>query len=120
MFFWVKKKNVKNLQFLGGMSAEIQESLNNFKVIVAFNRIDYFCAKFNEANERNFSSAVEAGLVSNIFMPIYGFAYNLAQLAVLAYSFYLISTNKITINLLIGFLLYVNNFYIPLRQIATL
>ena len=24
------------------MSGEIQESLNNFKVIVAFNRLDYF------------------------------------------------------------------------------
>src|SRR5579884_531205 len=27
---WVKKRNVRNLQALGGMSAEIQESLNNF------------------------------------------------------------------------------------------
>src|SRR5205085_8973500 len=32
---WVKRKNVTNLQTVGGMSAEIQESLNNFKVIVA-------------------------------------------------------------------------------------
>src|SRR5207248_9589176 len=100
---WVKRKNVRNLQSVGSMSAEIQESLNNFKVIVAFNRTDYFRKKFNEANERNFSSAVEAGLASNIFMPIYGFAHNLAQLAVLAYGFYLISTGEVTIGLLIGF-----------------
>src|SRR5215472_10283590 len=33
---WVKNKNLKSLQSLGGMSAEIQESLANFKVIVAF------------------------------------------------------------------------------------
>jgi ATP-binding cassette subfamily B protein len=117
---WVKKKNVKNLQSLGSMSAEIQESLSNFKVIVAFNRTDYFRSKFNEANERNFSSAVEAGVASNVFMPIYGFSHNLAQLAVLAYGFYLISVGQVTIGLLIGFLLYVNSFYMPLRQIATL
>jgi ATP-binding cassette subfamily B protein len=117
---WVKKRNVKNLQSLGGMSAEIQESLNNFKVIVAFNRTDYFRNKFNEANERNFSSAVQAGMASNVFMPIYGFAHNLAQLAVLAYGFYLISQGQVTIGLLIGFLLYVNSFYMPLRQIAAL
>ena len=36
------------------MSSEVQESLNNFKVIVAFNRIDYFRWKFNSANEKNF------------------------------------------------------------------
>src|SRR5262249_8401118 len=117
---WVKKKNVKNLQSVGGMSAEIQESLNNFKVIVAFNRTDYFRDKFNEANERNFSSAVAAGLASNLFMPIYGFAHNLAQLAVLGYGFYLISVGQVTVGHVIGFLLYVNSFYMPLRQIATL
>src|SRR3984885_6001344 len=37
---WVKKKNGANLKSVGGMSAEIQESLNNFKVIIAFNRRD--------------------------------------------------------------------------------
>src|SRR5262249_19883225 len=70
--------------------------------------------------ERNFSSAVEAGVASNVFMPIYGLAHNLAQLAVLAYGFYLISLGQVSIGLLIGFLLYVNSFYMPLRQIATL
>ncbi len=42
---WVKRKNLKSLQSLGGMSAEIQESMSNFKVIVAFNRLDYFRQK---------------------------------------------------------------------------
>ena len=39
---WVKKKNMQSLQSLGGMSGEIQEGLQNFKVIVAFHRTDYF------------------------------------------------------------------------------
>ncbi len=115
---WVKSRNVKSLQSLGGMSAEIQESLSNFKVIVAFNRLDYFRQKFNEANEQNFSASVAAGLASNIFMPIYGLAYNLAQLVVLAYGIYLITVGNLTVGLLIGFLLYVNSFYLPLRQLA--
>jgi ATP-binding cassette subfamily B protein len=115
---WVKSKNVKSLQALGGMSAEIQESLSNFKVIVAFNRLDYFRQKFNEANEQNYTASVGAGLASNIFMPIYGLAYNLAQLVVLSYGTYLISSGNLTVGLLIGFLLYVNSFYLPLRQLA--
>ena len=102
------------------MSAEIQESLNNFKVIVAFNRTDYFREKFNEANERNFSSCVAAGLASNMFMPIYGLAQNLAQILVLAYGIYLIAAGSVTVGLLIGFLLYVNSFYMPLRQLAAM
>jgi ATP-binding cassette subfamily B protein len=115
---WVKRKNVASLQSLGGMSAEIQESLTNFRVIVAFNRLDYFRQKFHAANEQTYSASVGAGLANNVFQPIYGLAYNVAQVAVLAYGVVLITQGQFTVGLLIGFLLYVNNFYIPLRQLA--
>ncbi|HEX4298521.1 MAG TPA: ABC transporter ATP-binding protein [Devosia sp.] len=117
---WVKRANFRSLQTLGGLSGEIQESLANFKVIVAFNRLDYFRTKFGEANQANYGASIRAGIASNIFIPIYGLAYNLGQLVVLAYGIYLISTGNLTAGLLIGFLLYVNNFYNPLRQLASI
>jgi len=117
---WVKRKNAANLKSTGGLSAEIQESLNNFKVIIAFNRRDYFRKRFNEANQKNYSTAVSAGLANNIFTPVFGFSSNLGQLVVLAFGIYLIMTGKFTIGLLIGFLAYVNSFYHPLRQLAGL
>ncbi len=116
---WVKRTSLKSLRTLGAMSGEIQESINNFKVIVAFNRLDYFRNKFREANETNYSASVSAGVASNIFNPLYVLASSLAQLAVLAFGIYLISTGHFTVGLLIGFLLYVNNFYMPLRQLAS-
>ena len=117
---WVKRKNAANLKSTGGLSAEIQESLNNFKVIIAFNRRDYFRMRFNEANQKNYSTAVSAGLANNIFTPVFGFSSNLGQLVVLAFGIYLIMTGKFTIGLLISFLAYVNSFYHPLRQLAGL
>jgi len=117
---WVKKKNAINLKSLGGLSAEIQESLNNFKVIIAFNRRDYFRKRFNEANEKNYSTSVSAGLANNIFTPVYGLSANIGQLVVLAFGIYLIMTGEFSIGLLIGFLAYVNSFYHPLRQLAGL
>src|SRR4051812_6459745 len=115
---WVKHKNLASLQSLGGMSAEITESLSNFRVIVAFNRLDYFRKKFNAANEQTYSASIGAGLANNVFQPIYGLSYNLAQVAVLAYGVVLITQGQFTVGLLIGFFLYVNSFYIPLRQLA--
>jgi ATP-binding cassette, subfamily B, bacterial len=117
---WVKRKNLRSLQSLGGMSAEIQESLSNFKVIVAFNRLDYFRKKFDEANEKNFSASIAGGVANGVFMPVYGLALNLAQLIVLSYGIYLIGAGLLTVGSLIGFLLYVNSFYLPLRQVAML
>ncbi len=117
---WVKRKNLKSAQSLGGMSSEIQESLNNFKVIIAFNRRDYFKKRFQEVNNNNYFASVLAGIANNTFVPIYGFASNLGQLIVLSYGIALISSGNFTIGLLIGFLSYSNNFYNPLRQLAAL
>jgi len=117
---WVKQKNAANLKSLGGLTSEIQESLNNFKVIIAFNRRDYFRKRFNEANQKNYNTSVSAGLANNIFTPVYGLSSNIGQLIVLAFGIYLIMNGNFSIGLLIGFLAYVNSFYHPLRQMAGL
>jgi len=116
---WVKRRNMRSMQTLGGLSAEVQESLHNFKVIVAFNRLDYFQRKFKVVNDANYAASVSTGFANNIFMPMYGFAHHLAMLLVVAYGIILIGASQTTAGLLIGFLLYVNNFYGPMRQLAT-
>jgi ATP-binding cassette subfamily B protein len=116
---WVKRTNAKNLKSVGGMSAEIQESLNNFKVIIAFNRRDYFRKRFDVANQQNYKTAIGAGLANNIFMPVYSLGASMAQLTVLVYGIYSIG-NDFSIGLLIAYLSYVTLFYNPLRQLAAL
>jgi ATP-binding cassette, subfamily B, bacterial len=117
---WVKKKNAASLKSTGGLSAEIQESLHNFKVIIAFNRRDYFRKRFEEANQENYIKARGAGIANNVFVPVYGFLASVAQLIVLTYGIYLISTGHFSIGLLVSYLAYATNFYNPLRQLAAL
>jgi ATP-binding cassette, subfamily B, bacterial len=117
---WVKRSNAVSLTSTGGLSAEVSESLNNFKVVVAFNRRDFFRKRFEVANDDNYKAAVKAGIANNTFTPVFGFSSNIAQLVVLAFGTYLISTGNFTIGLLVGFLSYVTNFYNPLRQLAAL
>jgi ATP-binding cassette subfamily B protein len=117
---WIKRQNTKSLQSTGGLSSEIQESLQNFKVIVAFDRRDYFRKRFTEINQQTYQTAIGASLANTLFTPVYGFFSNLAQLMVLAYGLVLVLQGSFTIGLLISFLAYVNNFYSPLRQLAAL
>src|SRR5262249_28887508 len=117
---WVKRKNLASLQALGALSGGVQESLSNFRVIAAFNRGDYFEQTFGELNERNYHAAIGAGIANTGLIPLYGLALTLAQVVVLAYGFSLISAGTLTVGLLIGFLLYLNSFYMPLRQLAAL
>ncbi|WPU96778.1 ABC transporter ATP-binding protein [Mucilaginibacter sabulilitoris] len=117
---WIKRKNALNLKSVGGMSSEIQESLHNFKVIIAFNRRDYFRKRFEKANSDNYKTAIGAGLANNTFIPIYGLFASIAQLIVLAFGIYLISIKQFSIGLLVSYLSYATNFYNPLRQLAAL
>jgi ATP-binding cassette subfamily B protein len=61
---------------------------------------------------------VRAGLASNLFVPLYGLSFNIAQLIVLMYGVSLIASGQLTVGVLISVLLYVNSFYFPLRQLA--
>ncbi len=117
---WVKSTNAQNLKSTGSLSAEIQESINNFKVIVAFNRRDYFRKKFDDVNTENYQTAVKAGIANNMFTPVYGFSSSIGQMVVLAFGIYLISVGQFSVGLLISFLAYITLFYNPLRQIAAL
>lgn len=117
---WVKKRNTVNLKCVGILSSEVQESLNNFKVIVAFNRRDYFRKRFNEVNHDNYTTSVKAGIANNVFLPVYTLFSNFGLLIVLAFGIYFISIGQFTIGLLISFIAYINSFYNPLRQLASL
>ncbi len=117
---WIQKRNAMSLKNVGGLSAEISESLDNFKVVIAFNRRDYFRQKFNAANETNYASAVRAGVANITLTPVYELATDAAQLIVIAYGLYLISAGSFTLGFLISFLVYVGKFYDPLRQMASI
>ncbi len=117
---WVKRTNSESLKWVGNLSSEVQESLNNFKVVVAFNRRDYFRKRFGEVNRQNYNAAVKAGVANNLFLPVYTLFSNFGMLVVLALGIYFISIGEFTVGLLISFIAYVNSFYNPLRQLASL
>jgi ATP-binding cassette subfamily B protein len=117
---WVKRMNAESLTSTGMLSAEVTESLNNFRVIVAFNRRDFFRSRFAEANKNNYLKAIKAGIANNLFTPVFGLSSTLAQLAVLVFSIHLITNGAFSLGLFISYLAYVTNFYNPLRQLAAL
>ncbi|HVS97243.1 MAG TPA: ABC transporter ATP-binding protein [Puia sp.] len=120
MSAWVKKKNAAAAKATGGLSAEIQESLNNFKVVLAFNRRDYFRKRFEQANAGNYSSAVGAGVANSVFNPVYSLLSGIGQLVVLLYGIYLIRIGYFTPGFLVAYFMYTSSFYDPLRQLAAL
>lgn len=116
---WVKGANRKSLESLGALSGDISESLANFQVIVAFNRVDYFREKLDAANQRNYRASVTSGVASGLFAPLYTLAGSAGAILVLGLGVWLILHGQLSVGLLVGYLLYVAAFYDPLRQLAT-
>lgn len=117
---WVRRRNFSSLSASGALSAEIQESIGNFRIILAFDRRDYFKSKFGKASEQNFRASVGAGVANELFTPVFEFAGNVALLIVLVYGITLIASGQLAVGLLVSFVLYVTRFYDPLREIARL
>ncbi len=114
----LSKRNRLSLQSLGGLSAEIQESLSYFKVIVLFDRRDFFKENFKKANENNFAMSIRSGVTNNVSGPIYDLAANLATMLVLVSGILMIGRGELTLGILVSFLGYTDRFYSPLRQMA--
>jgi ATP-binding cassette subfamily B protein len=117
---WVQRTNKTSLEAEGGLSAEIQQSLDNFKVLVAFHRQDYFLESVQRANEKSRTGLYKAQIASGIFNPLYTAAGSIAQVALLVYGVLLIQDGQLTTGLLIGFLVYAQKFYEPLRILGAL
>lgn len=117
---WVKQRNAEAMAATGSLSAEVTESLNNYRVIVAFNRRDFFRQRFEAANQLNYDKATRSGIANIVFTPVFGLSSMLAQMLVLIFGIKLIQSGEFTAGLLISYLSYITFFYNPLRQLAML
>ncbi|MGE0491056.1 MAG: ABC transporter ATP-binding protein [Vulcanimicrobiota bacterium] len=116
----VRRLNKASLEGVGALSAEVQESLENFKVIVAFDRRDFFRQQFGLANQANYARAVKAGLVNGSLSPFYGLCSHAGQLIALAYGLWMVANGQFTVGFLISYFVYLQRFYDPMRQLANL
>lgn len=117
---WIERQNKKNLVAVGQMSASLQENINNFRVIVAYNKREYFRTHLEDMNKNTFDTAFISGTANRVFEPIYDFAGSTALIFVLSYGLYLISGGSLTVGLLVAYISYTQKFYDPLRLLATI
>lgn len=115
---WVNRKNKKSLTALGNFNSAIQENITNFRVVVAYNKRDYFKSYLNQTNLENRKTTAESDMATRIFEPMYEFAGAISLISVIAYGIHLISIGQATVGVLIAFISYTQRFYDPLRTLS--
>jgi len=110
-------------QTIGEVSAELQENISAVREVQAFAREDANVAEFRSINAANRDANVQAQSIMSAFSPTLDVLSNIALAIVAGFGGYLaldFDPPRVSIGVIVTFLLYVRRFYEPVRMIANL
>jgi ATP-binding cassette subfamily B multidrug efflux pump len=122
-----------NQEWVGRLTANIEESISGVKVIKTFHREEAEFSKFEKINDMSQRVGIKAELISYAFMPLMNFMTSLTLALIVGIGGYLaLKTTAaeaagagtaalmsgVSVGLLTAFILYSQRFFEPLRQIT--
>jgi ATP-binding cassette subfamily B multidrug efflux pump len=117
-----------NQEWVGRLTANIEESVSGIKVTKTFRREEAEFAKFEKVNNQSQQVGVRAELIAYSFMPLMNFMTSLTLALVVGIGGYLAlktahpatgtaaAAGGVSIGILAAFILYSQRFFEPLRQ----
>jgi ATP-binding cassette subfamily B multidrug efflux pump len=115
------KKGFKELQrHLGELNGVMAESIGGQRVNKAFSRNESALARFDEANDRAYSSGVYASTYSLMLMPLTVVLGNLFLIVIASAGAMLALRGLITVGVIATFITYALNFFQPLQRLSIL
>jgi len=115
----VKKANKSALEANGEMSSVIEENLSNYQAIVAFDQQEFVRQSFEKSSRATYQKTILSTVLAQIFQPLYGFAGNAAQVAVLIVGLVLVARGETTVGILVGFVTYAQKLSVPLADVGS-
>jgi ATP-binding cassette, subfamily B, multidrug efflux pump len=111
----------KNQEWVGRLTANIEESVSGIKVTKTFRREEAEFAKFEKVNDASQRIGVKSELLAFAFMPLMNIMTSLTLGLIVGVGSYMAlksAAGGVSIGLLTSFILYSQRFFEPLRQIT--
>lgn len=105
-------------QRLSLINGYLNESFSGIRETKSFTRETYNFNHFNDLNLSYFDANIEASRLAAIFFPGVDFMGSLATALVVAVGGYLVLGETLTAGTLVAFVLYVERFFEPMRELA--
>ncbi|MBN1889350.1 MAG: ABC transporter ATP-binding protein, partial [Thermoflexales bacterium] len=107
---------------IGSVSAELEENISGVRVAQAFAREDENIERFDELNRANRDANVNAQGITAAFMPTLDVLGTLGLAIVVGFGGYLALHDPplATVGTIVAFMVYVQRFFQPIRQLASL
>ncbi len=101
------------------VNAELSEAFNGVRVTQAFARQERNYARFaGEINEASRGAGVKAALIAGVFYPTVEMIGGIATGALIFVGGTLVLDDRITVGVLLAFILYIQQFFFPIRLLA--
>lgn len=117
---WARRAFRKTRETIGDVSANLQEDIAGVKVAQAFNRTDLNRARFAERNAANRDANVGATAVTMALFPAMDVLSTIATGIVAGFGGYLAIQGQVTVGVVVAFLAYVQQFFMPIQQLGLL
>ena len=105
---------------VGKVYANLQENISGVRVAQSFTREDLNYRQFQGTNRENLDASVRAARVMAAFPPAVELVTALAIGLVIVYGGYRVLNGAMSVGVLVAFLSYVQQFFMPIREISGL
>jgi ATP-binding cassette, subfamily B, bacterial len=113
-----RKAFIQVRQAISGVNGALEENISGVRIIQSLSREDLNAAKFEKLNRHNFQTNVDSARISAAMMPAVELLLSVGTMVIILYGGLGVLNNTFLVGTLIAFILYINNFFDPIRNLT--
>ena len=115
---FVRKYSKEWQMLLGSMNGTVEEIINGYRTVVAYNRQEQSAEKFYDVSDRLTKAGIRTEVCSGIMGPVMNCISNIGFVIIAAFGGYFAINGIISVGVISAFIVYAKQFSRPINEIA--
>ena len=115
---FVRKYSKERQMLLGSMNGTVEEIINGYRTVVAYNRQEQSAEKFCDVSDRLTKAGIRTEVCSGIMGPVMNCISNIGFVIIAAFGGYFAINGIISVGVISAFIVYAKQFSRPINEIA--
>ena len=115
---FVRKYSKERQTLLGSMNGTVEEIVNGYRTVVAYNRQDESAEKFCDVSDKLTKAGIRTEVCSGIMGPVMNCIGNIGFVIIAAFGGYFAIHGMISVGVISAFIVYAKQFSRPINEIA--
>ena len=115
---FVRKYSKERQTLLGSMNGTVEEIVNGYRTVVAYNRQDQSADKFCDVSDKLTKAGIRTEVCSGVMGPVMNCIGNIGFVIIAAFGGYFAINGMISVGVISAFIVYAKQFSRPINEIA--